>query len=248
MRVASKLHWLHVACTDLLTYYAVDAQRGRPAQERIGILPVFKGNAVHDALASYLVWTCDHGLCNAHLLRELIGLEESIRQRWPTRLKVLLLDMQAAVDTAVQHNQSALQPAVLADFEADYDRLVRRAIRANPRPIYQIGQRGRPRASPARNLAERLRDHKHSVLRFLHDFRVPFDNNLAERDLRMRNVLARGMKVKQKSLAAFAVWTALPCSPPCAATSPPRASRAMARSMLCVLYSMALPLRYNWPE
>lgn len=42
----------------------------------------------------------------------------------------------------------------------------------------------------------RLDRDQHAVLRFLHDFAVPFDNNLAERDLRM-------MKVREKISGCF---------------------------------------------
>lgn len=198
VHVAGKLNWLHTASTSLLTYYTIDPQRGRAAQDRIGILPEFEGVAIHDALPSYLRYPCAHGLCNAHLLRELTALEDdpSHRQRWPTRLKTLLIEMKSAVDQALAHGQTQLCPQHQRRLEADYTRLVTGALRANPRPKYRPGQRGRPRASPARNLAERLRDHAPSVLRFLRDFRVPFDNNLAERDLRM-------MKVKQKISGCF---------------------------------------------
>lgn len=198
-RVAGKLHWLHSASTEALTYYAyyaIDPKRGRSAQERIGILPVFAGVAVHDGYTSYKLDQGEHALCNAHLLRELTALEESSRQRWPTRLKAVLVKMKTCVDNAIERGHTRLHCDVQARLEAEYDRLVKRALAANPRPKYRPDQRGRPRASPARNLAERLRDHKDCVLRFLSDFRVPFDNNLAERDLRM-------MKVKQKVSGCF---------------------------------------------
>lgn len=196
LRVCGKLNWLHVACTARLTYYAVDERRGTLAHERIGILPHFCGVATHDAYSSYLKRDGPKGLCNAHLVRDLTALEESTRQRWPTWLKTLLFDAKDCVDQARGEGLSALTPKEIALFEAEYDRLIRRALRSNPRPARRPDQRGRARASPARNLAERLRDHKESVLRFIHDFRVPFDNNQAERDLRM-------MKVKQKVSGCF---------------------------------------------
>jgi len=111
-------------------------------------------------------------------------------------MRHLLVEMKTAVEQARQQNRSDLDAATLGRLQARYDQLVRRALRRNPRAAAKPPQRGRPRASPARNLAERLRDHKESVLRFVRDWRVPFDNNLAERDLRM-------MKVKLKVAGCF---------------------------------------------
>ena len=198
LRLMSKLHWLHVVSTDQLTYYAVDDKRGKLAHERIGILPNYTGVAVHDPYASYDQWTTftpglTHCLCNVHLLRDLQAIGELTGQHWAP-------DMKAAVDSAKTQGQTELAPAHLASFSAQYDAIVRCGLQSNPRPIKQPG---RAKSSPARNLAERLCDRKDDVLRFLHDFRVPFDNNQAERDLRMRNVRASEMKVKQKVSGCF---------------------------------------------
>src|SRR3972149_4863750 len=47
------------------------------------------------------------------------------------------------------------------------------------------GKRGVTRQPPARNPLTRLDHYREDVLRFANDFRIPFDNNLAERDIRM---------------------------------------------------------------
>lgn len=76
MRIDGKLHWLHVASTRWLTHLTWHAKRGRAATEAIGIWPRFRGRATHDHLASYGAYTaCRHGLCGAHLVRELTFLE-----------------------------------------------------------------------------------------------------------------------------------------------------------------------------
>src|SRR3954447_6926155 len=74
LRVAGRLHWLHVACTSLFTVLVCHARRGKPAIDAVGVLPEFTGIAVHDAFAPYARYTAaTHALCNAHLLRELIA-------------------------------------------------------------------------------------------------------------------------------------------------------------------------------
>jgi transposase len=156
------------------------------------------GVVVHDRYASYA--TCSdhliHSYCNAHILRDLTAIEELTQQTWPGKMKVVLLDMKSQVDQARAAGHLALSAQPLLLLEQRYDDLTRIALQSNKKAIKQPGQRGRPRASPARNLAESLRDDKDKIIRFVRDFRVPFDNNLAERDLRM-------MKAKQKISGTF---------------------------------------------
>ena len=73
LRVAGKLHWLHIAANDTLTWYGLHAKRGMEAITAHGILPNRLGVLVQDCWAP--CWKLDdatHALCNAHLLRELL--------------------------------------------------------------------------------------------------------------------------------------------------------------------------------
>ena len=195
--VENKRYWLHVACTAKLTYYCVHAKRGRQGSSAAGVLPDFRGIAVHDGYAAYWAYECEHALCNAHLLRELLFLVERHQQGWAQEVADLLREMLAATQAAHAAGAAALPAAQVGAFAARYDELVAAGLATNPvqaRPADQ--PRGRVKQSAATNLLLRLQAHAAEVLRFVHDLRVPFDNNQAERDVRM-------MKVQQKISGRF---------------------------------------------
>jgi transposase len=196
-RVNGKTVWLHVASTLHATYYAIHAKRGGEAIESIDILPRRTGRSIHDCFAPYLNYEhAKHGLCNAHLVRELIFLIEQRAQQWACTLLDLLLTIKRTVERAKQMGQSTLPAFQLTNFAELYDQILSTAEQDHPPPIRQQAQRGRLKQSPERNLLDRLIRHKDKVLAFAYDFEIPFDNNLAERDIRM-------VKVQQKVSGGF---------------------------------------------
>jgi transposase len=195
--VTGKRYWMHVSATEHLTHYAVHVKRGHDALDAIGILKDFAGVSVHDGWQSYWRYPCQHGLCNVHHLRELIFLHEQLQQEWAGQMKELLVDMKAAVDQARDAGRQALHPLEVLDWKTRYAALVEDGYQANPPdPPPQGSKKGRRKQSPARNLLDRLSTHQDAVLAFLENFAVPFDNSLAERDIRM-------VKVQQKVSGCF---------------------------------------------
>jgi transposase len=194
------LKWLHSASTALATFFAIHAKRGRAAMDEIGILPKRTGWCIHDYWKSYLqYWQARHGLCGAHLLRELISLVENYLQTWAQAMIDLLIEIKKGVESAKASGEQALSSEQLSDFRTRYDQIVADGLAVNPSPQRteeQTGKRGRIKQTPAKNLLDRLRDHPDKVLAFMYDFKVPFDNNLAERDIRMA-------KLKEKISGSF---------------------------------------------
>ena len=198
-RVKKTLWWLHVACTESLTYYFVHPKRGQLAMDEMGILPQFGGTGVHDGLKSYAQYGFLHGLCNAHHLRELTFIVERYQQDWAEQMRTLLGKMNRLVEEAKASGAEALEPSQISQLEQQYGEILQLGFQANPPEVLPVDQpkpRGRPKQSPAKNLLDRLATHQDAVLRFIHDFQVPFDNNQAERDVRM-------MKLKQKISGCF---------------------------------------------
>ncbi len=189
MRIGGKLNWLHVAATEQSVYYTVHAKRGQEAMDAAGILPHFQGNAVHDHWKSYWFYTqCSHSLCNAHHLRELHYCEELTGHFWPLELRHILVEGKEAVAEARAAGQTAVEPARVNELLARYDQQVQNGLAACPVRPSDPERKGRVKQHEATNLLLRLRDYKTQVWRFLTDWRVPFDNNLAERRVRPAKV------------------------------------------------------------
>ena len=197
IRVNGKTRWLHVLSTQDYTYYYWSKYRGQKAHQADGTLPDYEGILMHDAYQSYFGYSYAHALCNAHLLRELQALyEDDPKQRWTCYLKYLLGIAWGLVKKAKAGSLKQLPQPQYKRIVTLFKKIVTQAAQQNPPAQRQPGQRGRLAQSPARNLLNRLIQHQDAYLRFASDFRVPFDNNLAERDLRMA-------KLQQKISGCF---------------------------------------------
>lgn len=202
--VEGKPEWAHVTSTKEVTHYAIDPKRGKEAMDRIGILPHFQGNAVHDEYKSYFVYDqCRHSCCNAHHLRELLFFEEEEKAFWARPLADLLLSAKALVEKAKEEGRDHLDVVVLRDIDNRFCEILEEAQASQPPPV-RTGKRGKPKKTKQQNFIDRLRKHQEATLRFVHDFRIPFSNNQAERDLRM-------FKVKDKVSGTFRSFHGAEC-------------------------------------
>lgn len=194
--IDKKRQWLHVASNDRYTYYEAHQKRGKEAVDDINILSNFTGTAVHDCWKTYHQYSnCDHALCNAHILRELNGISELEKQKWAEPMKNLLIEIKKEVDL-YWDTANALTLDKIEAFEKRYARILEDGFKEDYIANSESYSKKKVKKSTSLNLLNRLSGYKAQILAFMHDFDIPFDNNLAERDLRMT-------KVKQKISGTF---------------------------------------------
>ena len=200
MRVAKKLHWLHVLATDTLTWMGCHPKRGGEAFASLALLQLFKGVLVHDGWMPYKALECQHALCNQHHLRELTYLLEELGQAWAGDIIELLThanhqDNLNCADGKKPSYESQKYQSEVRDLRILYDAILVQAQAENPIAL-STGKRGRTKQTKATNLIGRLRDYSDDVWRFMTQPDAPFTNNLAEQTVRMP-------KVKQKVSGCF---------------------------------------------
>ncbi|MEU1449050.1 IS66 family transposase [Streptomyces mirabilis] len=184
IRVASSLHWVHVACTTHLTWYKAHAKRGKAGMADAGVLPYFTGTTVTDAWSSYLGYGTAGALCNAHILRDLDGVHHTdpTGQQWAKAAIDALTTANDAAHAAREAGREALTSDEITSLETQFDHAVRVGRSTNPDPPPKA------KKSFARQLVDRLIRRREDILRFLHDLRVPFTSNQAEQDIRMTKI------------------------------------------------------------
>jgi transposase len=195
LSLQGKTHWLHTASSPKYTALHTHAKRGREGIIAGGIIKGYKGIAIHDFLSAYHHLTKRHGLCNAHHLRELRYLFEVADQPWAGEMMIFLRETKKRVDEK-DAGGAEITPAEIKKTKARYYKILTAGYATNPEPPpKEPGQRGRQARGKSLNLLDRFTSRPEEVMAFLlRD--APFDNNHAERDLRM-------MKTRQKISGCF---------------------------------------------
>jgi transposase len=183
LRLERKNHWLHVLSNRWSTYLYIHKKRGCEAIDEMDILPNFRGILVHDHFKPYFKYGYEHSLCNAHHLRELQAVIDSTGHSWADLMQKLLKEIKEAKEA------NKLLSSTKKAFSEKYNRI-----------IYLGYKEQKERSPPCRPkeicLLDRLKNYKTQTLLFMQKEEVPFDNNQAERDIRM-------MKLKMKISGCF---------------------------------------------
>jgi transposase len=191
------IYWLHTASTPDYTLLHTHPKRGQEGIVAGGVLPEFEGRAIHDFLAAYMsLGMGQHGLCNGHHLRDLNFVEEVLKQSWGSAMIEFLVETKNKVEPLHKEGRQ-LSSRQLDELQDRYFQILEEGYEQNPAPKAKAkAHRGRPARGKALNLLDRFTEHSEAVMAFALNPGVPFDNNHAERDLRM-------MKIRQKISGCF---------------------------------------------
>lgn len=198
VKVNGKKKWLHVACTPKLTHYTIHKNRGSKAMDTAGILPDFEGTAMRDGWKAYRKYNkCSQALCNEHHHRELVGVVENDQQDWGQEKIDLLYAIKKQKEDRILAGFDHMETEQIITFEKKYRTILDMGFAKNPAPPPPIEKKeGSVKQSKTKNLLDRLDQDQSATLKFMHDFRVPFTNNEAERTIRM-------IKVQQEVSGSF---------------------------------------------
>jgi transposase len=194
-RVKTNRFWLHVACTQTATKYYIHQGRGAEAMDSAAIWLGFSGRLIHDCLRTYFGYECEHGLCNAHVIRELRYIHENMNQDWAGKLIDLLYEMKKKADSLIGDGNWFTEEEIRS-YDRRFKIFITKGENENPFKPPMEKKRGPPKRTKPQNLLVRFRTYQDCFLAFLTDPMIPFTNNLAEQDLRM-------MKVQQKVSGCF---------------------------------------------
>ena len=199
MRSEGKTKWLHVASTETLTYYEMHQKRGTEATVEIGILPPFNGTAIHDHWTPYYTFKgCTHGECNSHNMRYLQDIYENYGHEWAQNMASFLIELKDQIETLKTVGMTGMEATQTEGWMKRYKSIIEEGINEDDEKSPKVFSKktGKPQRSKALNLLLKLQEYDIETLAFMYDFDVPFDNNLAERDLRMQ-------KLRQKISGCF---------------------------------------------
>ncbi len=184
VRINGKLNWLHTCCNKEYVYYEVNAKRGTEAIDAIGILTYFVNILVHDHWKSYYKETqMTHAECNAHILRYLKGILIIIEQKDVDDLIKLFVEMNETKKQALKENCTKFEESIIEDFSNRYSNILKSWRKDLNKRMTKIKET--KMFTEELNLLNRLEEYKENHLMFIKNFDVPFDNNPAEKSLRI---------------------------------------------------------------
>lgn len=183
IKVNGKQMYVHNASTKECTYQIAHKKRGKEAIEEIGILPEYCGTIVSDHYTAYYNYGQENAECNVHITRYLKNIEALTKHDWAKKLLDFLYMHKESKEKRKEEGFEKFEESYINNAFDEYDSILKNGLKE-----YEDSQF---KEDEERKLISRLKKYKKNHLMFITNFKVPFENNQAEQDL-------RGVKTKQK--------------------------------------------------
>lgn len=195
--IESKISNAEVVCTDATTVktngeqsyirnfstedsvlYEESSRKNLQSLEGMGVLKNYDGILVHDHETAMYHFGAGHGECNVHIARYLQKNTEETRNTWSCDMSGFLHGMNCARKELIGAGEKSFTQEQLKRYESRYDEIIAKGREQNQHTPGEVAKKEESR------LLKRLEKYKSNHLLFLHNFNVPFSNNMSEKDLR----------------------------------------------------------------
>lgn len=176
--VNGKQNYIRNFSVDDMVIYQAMKEKTVAAMKSLPFLRNFSGILAHDHETALYHFGMDHAECNVHIIRYLKKNTEDTGSQWSGQMAALLCEMNRKRKVRIEQEQGAFSPEEITAYEKSYQELIRKGREENKNTKHHYAQK------EEKTLLNRMEKYRHNHLLFLHDFAVPFDNNMSERDLR----------------------------------------------------------------
>ena len=162
---------------DTVVYHAMSS-KSIEALKKIDFLNNYSGMLLHDHETALYHFGTDHAECNVHIIRYLRKNTEETGNKWSEEMISLLCDMNKARKKLIKQERTGFSEEEIRKYEQKYQNIIIKGRSENKKTSHKYAK------SDENTLLNRMEKYSHNHLLFLHDFSVPFENNISERDLR----------------------------------------------------------------
>lgn len=174
-------------------YYPADSKT-IGEMKAMPVLASFSGILVHDHETALYHFGSGHAECNVHAGRYGEKNTQESRNTWSRHMVCFLEGMNTARNRLKEAGVDHFSEEALRNYEERFDAILEEGFGQNRKTKGKIAKQEEMK------LLNRLKKYKKNHLLFLHDFRVPYSNNMSERDLRKcknREKMAGGFRKKE---------------------------------------------------
>lgn len=179
-KVNGKKAFVRNYSTEKMTVYIPSKDKKIHRIKRQWLLDGYTGYTVndHDTALYNFGFRNKHVECNVHLRRYLKNNSELTKHEWSKKMDTLLLSIKSKKEEYIERGIANFSTNELNEYSKQYDNILSLG--------YMENKKNNSKYLKQEELAilNRLKKYKNNHLLYAYNFKLPFDNNLSERDLR----------------------------------------------------------------